>query len=276
MQRFLAKRPEPLGKVCPLRVPHLAGLPDLLREDLGGPEQLRPQLLVERLRPRGRPSTSRPSSRACASGPAPHFTVDFLLEYDVNFLQFRRRSVEPGGSTDRGARCSSAGRKSSRLAEERGGPADRGQHPPRQRDAAARAEPALALDANGYYDFVNKVLYTIQGASALRRAVLRLQRRVHPLRLQRPRRSGSSASASTSRTWAPSATSTASTPWAASRGSGFTGEGPRHRRGGLRGRATSWTSCARSIRTWSSWASCVPTAARRAAAPASRRSSRRT
>ena len=57
------------GEDRPLRVPDLARLPDLLRADQRGPEQLRPQLLLERVRPRRAPSTSVRSSRACASGP---------------------------------------------------------------------------------------------------------------------------------------------------------------------------------------------------------------
>ena len=93
--------------------------------------------------------------------PAPLLSADFLLEYDVNFKQFRRRSVNAGLNGSRGS-LTAGWSKSSRLNEDEA-----------QRITVANTLNAaaslqivpgrLSLSANGYYDFVNKILFTIQG-----------------------------------------------------------------------------------------------------------------
>jgi hypothetical protein len=93
--------------------------------------------------------------------PSPLFNADFLLEYDVNFKQFRRRSVNGGVNGPRGS-LQLGWSKSSRLAEEE---AERITVANTLNGSASLqlVPNRLSLSANGYYDFVNKILYTIQG-----------------------------------------------------------------------------------------------------------------
>jgi lipopolysaccharide assembly outer membrane protein LptD (OstA) len=160
VQRFLAKRPSPSGKTVPYEFLTWRVYQTYYVKISEGQNNFDPNYSSSAFGPAGAEHLSPLVSRVRLR-PSPLFNADFLLEYDVNFKQFRRRSVNGGLNGSRGS-LQLGWSKSSRLAEaeeERITVANT-----LSGNATLQIVPSrLSLSANGYYDFVNKVLYTIQG-----------------------------------------------------------------------------------------------------------------
>ncbi len=160
VQRFLAKRPSPGGKSVPYEFLSWRVYQTYYVQISEGQNNFDPNYSSSAYGPAGAEHLSPLVSRVRVR-PTPLFNADFLLEYDVNFNQFRRRSVNAGLNGARGS-LTVGWSKSNRLAEAE---ADRiTVANTLSATAGLQLVPGrLSLSGNGYYDFVNKILYTIQG-----------------------------------------------------------------------------------------------------------------
>jgi hypothetical protein len=160
VQRFLAKRPGPGGKSIPYEFLTWRVYQTYYVHVSEGQNNFDPNYSSSAFGPAGAEHLSPLVSRI-RFRPSPLLSADFLMEYDVNFKQFRRRSVNGGLNGSRGT-LQVGWSQSIRLAE---ADVDRVTVANTLNGSASlqMVPGKLSLSANGYYDFVNKILYTIQG-----------------------------------------------------------------------------------------------------------------
>jgi lipopolysaccharide assembly outer membrane protein LptD (OstA) len=161
VQRFLAKRPSPGGgKMVPYEFLTWRVYQTYYVKISEGQNNFDPNYSSSAFGPAGAEHLSPLVSRM-RFRPTPLLNADFLLEYDVNFHQLRRRSVNAGVNGARGS-LQVGWSKSTRLAEleaDRLTVADT-----LNGSASVQLVPnKLTFSTTGYYDFVNHILYTIQG-----------------------------------------------------------------------------------------------------------------
>jgi hypothetical protein len=160
VQRFLAKRPGPGGRSIPYEFLTWRVYQTYYVQISEGQNNFDPNYSSNAFGPAGAEHLSPLVSRV-RFRPSPLLSADFLLEYDVNFKQFRRRSLNGGLNGSRGS-LQLGWSKSSRLAEDQ---AERVTVANTLNGSATlQVVPGkLTLSANTYYDFVNKIFYTVQG-----------------------------------------------------------------------------------------------------------------
>jgi len=160
VQRFLAKRPGPGGKMIPYEFLTWRIYQTYYVKISEGQNNFDPNYSSAAFGPAGAEHLSPVVSRL-RFRPSPLLSADFTLEYDVNFKQFRRRSVNANLNAQR-VTLTAGWSQSTRLAENEA-----------ERVVAASTlngsarfdlvPGKLSLSGTGYYDFVNDRLYTLQG-----------------------------------------------------------------------------------------------------------------
>jgi len=160
VQRFLAKRPGPGGRSIPYEFFTWRVYQTYYVQISEGQNNFDPNYSSNAFGPAGAEHLSPLVSRM-RFRPSPLLSADFLIEYDVNFKQFRRRSVNGGLNGSRGT-LQVGWSKSNRLDADEANRVTVANT--LNGSASLQMVPGkLSLSANGYYDFVNKILYTIQG-----------------------------------------------------------------------------------------------------------------
>jgi lipopolysaccharide assembly outer membrane protein LptD (OstA) len=160
VQRFLAKRPGPGGRMIPYEFLTWRVYQTYYVQISEGQNNFDPNYSSAAFGPAGAEHLSPVVSRL-RFRPSPLLSADFTLEYDVNFKQFRRRSVTASLNAPR-LTFTAGWAASTRLSENE---AER-LVVASTLNGTTRLELVprkLTLAATGYYDFVNHRLYTLQG-----------------------------------------------------------------------------------------------------------------
>ena len=186
VQRFYAKRRGPTGKALPYEFFNWRLMQTYYVQIADGQSNFDPNYSSSAFGPGFKPEHLSPLMSRMRLKPSPEFSVDFNVEYDVNFKQVRRPSVFGNLNASR-VSLNGGWSRAVRLAED---PADRVVRAHTLRGSASLEvfPRRLFLEGSADYDLVNRHPLADAGPGPLRRAVLRLHGRVHPVRLERPQR----------------------------------------------------------------------------------------
>jgi hypothetical protein len=161
VQRFWAKRRGPTGKLVPYEFFSWRLMQTYYVQIADGQGNFDPNYSSSAFGPGFKPEHLSPLMSRMRLKPAPGFSFDFNVEYDVNFQQIRRTSVS--GNLNRPRISLNGGwSRSVRLAED---PAERtvGAHSLRGNATFALLPKRLTVEGSADYDLVNDLLWQMRG-----------------------------------------------------------------------------------------------------------------
>ena len=160
VQRFFAKRRGPTGKAQPYEFLTWRLMQTYYVQIADGQSNFDPNYSSSAFGPGFKPEHLSPLMSRMRLRPAPEFSADFHLEYDVNFKQVRRSSVFANLALPR-ASLTGGWSRSVRLAEN---PEERtvGAHSLRGNAAFELYPKRLFLEGSADYDLVNDVLWQMR------------------------------------------------------------------------------------------------------------------
>ena len=160
VQRFFAKRRGPTGKAQPYEFLTWRLMQTYYVQIADGQSNFDPNYSSSAFGPGFKPEHLSPLMSRMRLRPAPEFSADFHLEYDVNFKQIRRSSVFANLALPR-ASLTGGWSRSVRLAEN---PEERtvGAHSLRGNAAFELYPKRLFLEGSADYDLVNDVLWQMR------------------------------------------------------------------------------------------------------------------
>jgi LPS-assembly protein len=161
VQRFYAKRRSPSGKAVPYEFFSWRLMQTYYVQIADGQNNFDPNYSSSAFGPGFKPEHLSPLMSRMRFRPSPHYSLDFLLEYDVNFKQVRRTSVSGNIGTPRFS-LRGGWTRSVRLSED---PAQRtvGSHSLRGDAAIAILPKRLTIEGSADYDLVNDILWQMRG-----------------------------------------------------------------------------------------------------------------
>jgi len=161
VQRFFAKRRGPTGKAQPYEFLTWRLTQTYYVQIADGQSNFDPNYSSSAFGPGFKPEHLSPLMSRVRLRPAPEFSADFHLEYDVNFEQVRRTSVFANLAVSRLA-LTGGWSRSVRLSED---PAARivGAHSLRGNGALELVPKRLFLEGSADYDLVNDTLWQMRG-----------------------------------------------------------------------------------------------------------------
>ncbi len=161
VQRFYAKRLGPTGKPLPYEFFNWRLMQTYYVQIADGQNNFDPNYSSSAFGPGGGTEHLSPLMSRMRLRPTPDFSLDFHVEYDVNFKQVRRTSVFGNVGTPR-VSLTGGWSRSVRLAED---PAERtvGAHTVRGNAAIELVPKRLTLEGSADYDLLNDLLWQMRG-----------------------------------------------------------------------------------------------------------------
>jgi LPS-assembly protein len=161
VQRFYAKRRGPTGKALPYEFFSWRLMQTYYVQIADGQGNFDPNYSSSAFGPGFKPEHLSPLMSRMRLRPSPAYSLDFNVEYDVNFKQVRRTSVSGNVGTAR-VMLNGGWSRSVRLAED---PAQRivGAHSLRGNAVIELVPKRLTVESSADYDLVNKLLWQMRG-----------------------------------------------------------------------------------------------------------------
>ncbi len=161
VQRLYAKRRGRTGKALPYEFFSWRLMQTYYVQIADGQNNFDPNYSSSAFGPGFKPEHLSPLMSRMRFRPSPPYSLDFLVEYDVNFKQVRRTSVSGNAGTS-WFTLNGGWTRSVRLAED---PAQRtvGSHTLRGSAAIALLPKRLTLEGSADYDLVNDILWQMRG-----------------------------------------------------------------------------------------------------------------
>jgi LPS-assembly protein len=161
VQRFYAKRKGPTGRAQPYEFFQWRLLQTYYVQIADGQSNFDPNYSSSAFGPGFKPEHLSPLSSRMKLRPTPAYSFDFNVEYDVNFKQVSRTSLNANLNLPRGS-LNAGWSRSVRLAED---PTERkvGAHSLRASATAEVLRKRLFLEGSADYDLVNDLLWQLRG-----------------------------------------------------------------------------------------------------------------